>query len=60
MPPNGMEYFSIIVPVVTYDLLENIDAYNNFIEMLTRSKNVVGDKEGKRRQLQFITEEEKL
>ena len=59
MPPNGMEYFSIVVPIVTYDLLENIDAYNNFIKMLTRSKNVAED-QGSRRLLQFMTEKEKL
>ena len=60
IPPNGMEYFSIIVPIVTYDLLENVDAYNNFIEMLTRSlPDQVLNLADKRRMLQSVTESEK-
>ena len=37
MPSNGIEFFSIIVPIVTYDLLENIDEYNSVIETITRN-----------------------
>lgn len=31
IPANAMEFFTISVPIVTYDILENIDAYNSFI-----------------------------
>ena len=31
IPANGMEFFSLAVPIVTYDVLENIELYNNFI-----------------------------
>ena len=36
IPPNGMEFFTLTVPIVTYDVLENIEVYNNFILRLTR------------------------
>ena len=32
-----MEFFSIIVPIVTYDLLENVDIYTDFIKYFTRN-----------------------
>ena len=35
-----MEFFSVAVPLVTYDLLENFDTYNDFIELLTRSVKI--------------------
>ena len=43
-----MEFFTISVPIVTYDILENIDAYNDFIEVLTRSKSIAVDKKKRR------------
>ena len=30
-PGNAMEFFSIIVPIVNYDVLENIPVYTNFL-----------------------------
>ena len=33
-----MEFFTTTVPIVTYDVLENIDSYNEFLLYLTRSK----------------------
>ena len=32
-----MEFFSVAVPIITYDLFQNFDLYNDFIELLTRS-----------------------
>ena len=31
IPANGMEFFSIAVPIVTYDIFENLSFYLNFI-----------------------------
>ena len=31
-----MEFFTLTVPIVTYDVLENIETYNEFILKLTR------------------------
>ena len=36
-PANSMEFFTITVPIVTYDVLENFEYYNNFIQFLTRN-----------------------
>ena len=33
-----MEFFTIGVPIVTYDILENFEPYNDFLEFLTRSR----------------------
>ena len=43
-----MEFFSIAVPIVTYDILENYELYNDFIKMLTRSSEVVEQDERRR------------
>ena len=32
-----MHFFATVVPIVTFDLLENIDEYNDVIQFLTRS-----------------------
>ena len=51
IPSNGMEFFSISVPIVTYDLLENIEVYNDFLDLLTRS-----EKKGKKKKLRRLSE----
>ena len=43
-----MEFFSIAVPIVTYDILENFELYNDFIKMLTRSNEEEPTKEERR------------
>ena len=37
IPANGMEFFSIAVPIVTYDIFENLSFYLNFIKSFTRN-----------------------
>ena len=51
IPANGMEFFSIAVPIVTYDILENFEPYNDFLEYLTRSQdtNKTSEENDKRR-----------
>ena len=55
IPANSMEFFSVAVPIVTYDVFENFEAYNDFIQLLTRSSN----KEKKKRRLLKETKETK-
>ena len=52
MPSNVMEFFSICVPIITFDLLENVDEYNDSIEMVTRSKKEEVDEGTQRRILE--------
>ena len=47
-----MEFFSICVPIITFDLLENVDEYNDFIEMITRSREEEVDDSTQKRILQ--------
>ena len=37
-----MEFFSIAVPIVTYDILENLTIYINFIKSFTRNYDEKG------------------
>ena len=52
IPANGMEMFSMAVPVVTYDFLENVDFYNDAILSLTRLEEEEPSQE--RRMLQVV------
>ena len=38
-----MEFFSIIVPIVTYDLFESFDWYQDFISHLSSNEEVPED-----------------
>jgi hypothetical protein len=40
VPSNLMEYYSIIVPIVNFDVLENYDWYQDFLDWLTIEKKI--------------------
>ena len=56
VPANAMQFFSTAVPIVTYDILENYDLYNDFIKYLTRSGSTAAADESKTRRLQKFQE----
>ena len=44
IPSNTMVYFGTLLPIVTFDLLRDIDAYNDFVASISRSS--ITDKTG--------------
>ena len=39
-PSNAMEYFTIIVPIVNYDVLENVQTYEEFIVSISSQNDL--------------------
>ena len=44
IPSNAMEFFSIIVPIVTYDLLESFEEYQIFIMYISSNTQTIDKK----------------
>ena len=38
VPSNAMVFFGTLLPIVTFDLLNDIDQFNDFVAFISRSK----------------------
>jgi hypothetical protein len=38
VPANLMEYYSILVPIVNFDVLENYDWYQDFLDWMSANR----------------------
>ena len=54
IPSNTMVYFGTLIPIVTFDLLNDIDEYNDFVAFISRSKI---NKNEEFRRLRYLKEE---
>ena len=41
IPANAMNFFSTMVPIVTFDVLQNLGFYNNFLKYISQNNKEI-------------------